>query len=290
MLFFIKIHFLPFEMHNSASFMTLDDFELGKYLGSGQFGQVWLAKHKKSGYVVALKLLEKEKIKSPFCARQLRREIEVHSKLKHANILRLHGYFHDKLRIYLVLEYAAGGELFEILQKARRFNEQTAAKYILQVCKAIKYLQVNGVIHRDIKPENILLGSDDCIKIADFGAAVKNVDKKRYTMCGTKEYLAPEMWEKQNHSIYLDMWCIGILTYEFLTGNTPFGSDLTDNECKSRVNDLKYTFPAYLSFEAKDFIGKLLKKEPEKRLKIDEVPQHSWIVKNVDESERISFS
>jgi aurora kinase, other len=131
---------------------SLPDFDVGRPLGKGKFGRVYLAREKKSGYIVALKVLFKSELAENHVEKQLRREIEIQSHLRHPNILRLYGYFYDEKRVYLILEYAAKGELYKILQKTKKFDEETSARYILQMAKALQYLHKKHVIHRDIKP------------------------------------------------------------------------------------------------------------------------------------------
>lgn len=271
-------------------FHTLDDFDLGKPLGAGQFGQVWLVRHKPTHAILALKIINKSSVTSQSAIKQLRRELEIHYQLKHSNILRMYGFFYDKNRIYIVLEYAIKGGLFEILQKKRRFSEEVAAKYIFQVAKALYYMHRNKVIHRDLKPENILVTYDDILKIADFGWAVKNIDKKRYTLCGTLEYLAPELCKIERHDDSVDCWSLGILCYEFLCGRTPFESKRrTFEEMKKMILSKKYEIPNFVSDDVKDFIGKLLTYETDNRMGIEEVKDHVWIKKHVSEEERMKF-
>lgn len=202
----------------------------------------------------------------------------------------MYGYFYDAKRIYLILEYAGGGELFDCLQRLGKFSETLSAKYTFEVIKALHYMSENQVIHRDIKPENILLGSDNQVKIADFGWAVKNIDNKRYTFCGTREYLAPEMVNKKCHDFNLDLWCLGVLTYEFLTGKTPFGESKTITDMRSKLDKLQIQFPSSMSSDAKDFIMKLMSKNPNQRMKIEEAILHPWIVKNIDIRVRTNFN
>jgi serine/threonine protein kinase len=137
---------------------TIDDFEIGKPLGRGKFGHVYLAREKKSKFIVALKVLYKKQLLKSNVEHQLRREIEIQSHLRHDNILRMYGFFWDEKKIYLILEYAPGGELYKDLKKQpnSRYAEPIAADFIRQMCKALKYLHSKDVIHRDIKPENLL--------------------------------------------------------------------------------------------------------------------------------------
>ncbi|KAH9411908.1 serine/threonine protein kinase [Ordospora pajunii] len=265
-----------------AENQTLDDFEIGRLLGRGKFGQVWLAREKTKGHIVALKIIPINAIQTPETARQVRREIEIHSNLKHPNILRMYGHFYDKENIYLILEYAGKGEFFKFLsEKGGKFGEKETSMYIKQVVQALMYMRECNVIHRDIKPENLLLGADDQLKIADFGWAVYNADKRRMTFCGTMEYLAPEMVNNDIHNSGIDLWCLGILTYEFLTGKTPFESKNRNmREAYKRINSLKYTIPETISPNASDFIAKLLVFNPSDRMELNEALNHPFIIKH----------
>jgi len=180
---------------------SISDFELGKALGRGKFGQVYLAREKKSKFIVALKILDKKQLIKSKVEHQLRREIEIQSFLLHKNILKMYGFFWDKKKIYLILEYALGGELYKHLQAQpeKRYDEYRTANYILQLTEALSYLHSKEVIHRDIKPEN-LLNSQGTIKIADFGWSVYAPQEgRRETLCGTLDYLPPEMVVGDKH-------------------------------------------------------------------------------------------
>lgn len=171
--------------------LNMGMFDIAKPLGSGSFGKVYLAKHRESGMICALKILDKESIMRQGNERHVKREIEVHSQLRHPGILGFHGWFHDSSSVVLVLEYAIGGELFDVLLLERWFSERRAAEYIAQVAFALLYLQGKHIMHRDIKPENILVGLHGELKLADFGYAVLSVDNRRRTRCGTLDYMRP---------------------------------------------------------------------------------------------------
>lgn len=147
----------------------LSDFDIGKPLGKGKFGNVYLAREKKSQFIVALKVLFKAQLQQSNVEHQLRREVEIQAHLRHQNILRLYGYFYDKEKIYLILEYAAKGELYRELQRHGKFSEAQTATYMVQLARALAYCHSKHVIHRDIKPENLLVGLNGELKIADFG-------------------------------------------------------------------------------------------------------------------------
>ncbi|GBL92254.1 Aurora kinase A-B [Araneus ventricosus] len=263
---------------------TLDDFDIGKPLGKGKFGNVYLAREKTSKFVVALKVLFKSQLKQNGVEHQLRREIEIQSHLRHRNILRLYGYFYDDSRVYLVLEYAPGGELYKVLQQVKRFDEKTAASYVARVGSALKYCHSKKVIHRDIKPENLLLGQNGELKIADFGWSVHAPSSRRTTLCGTLDYLAPEMIENKTYDEKVDLWCLGILCYEFLVGKPPFEA-ASMHTTYSLIRSVALRFPSFVSTDAQDFISRLLKKEPSERMSVDSVLKHPWVLKHTAEEQ-----
>jgi len=156
---------------------------------------------------------------------QLRREIEIQAHLRHRNILRMFGYFWDEKRVYLILEYAPKGELYKELTRRGRFSERRGAMYVASLAAALDYMHGKHVIHRDIKPENLLLGYKGEIKLADFGWSVHAPSSRRTTLCGTLDYLPPEMIENKEHDHSVDNWSLGVLAYEFLCGAPPFEAE-----------------------------------------------------------------
>jgi aurora kinase, other len=234
-------------------------FEIGKPLGKGKFGRVYLARERSEQFICALKVLHKSELQQGKVEKQVRREIEIQSNLRHPNILRLYGHFHDSKRIFLILEFAGKGELYKLLRKENRFPEWKAAQYIAQMAAALKYLHKKHVMHRDIKPENILVGIHGEIKISDFGWSVHAPNNRRNTMCGTLDYLPPEMLKPGSAENFynekVDLWSLGVLTYEFLVGEAPFEDAPIITQ--RRIARGEMTVPGFVSPEAKDLIKRV---------------------------------
>ena len=212
---------------------------------------------------------------------QLRREIEIQAHLKHPNILKMFGWFHDDKRIFLILEYASNGELYGRLRKQGRFSEELAATYVYQVADALAYCHEWRVIHRDLKPENILLGFHDEIKLSDFGWSVHAPSSRRKTMCGTLDYLPPEMVLNEPHDVGVDIWTLGVLTFELLCGHPPFETQ-TQDETYERISRLEFSYPNHVSNLARDFISKLLVLQSGRRLTCKRSQEHEWFQRNID--------
>mmetsp|Transcript_14676 Transcript_14676/g.23103 ORF Transcript_14676/g.23103 Transcript_14676/m.23103 type:complete len:320 (+) Transcript_14676:161-1120(+) len=259
---------------------SLNDFEIGKPLGRGKFGSVYLAREKQSKYIVAIKVLHKSQLLKAGVEHQLRREIEIQSHLRNKHILRMYGYFYDAKRVYLILEYSPGGELYKKLTAKGSFTEQVSARYICDLAQALDYCHAKHVIHRDIKPENLLVGAYSEIKIADFGWSVHAPTSRRNTLCGTLDYLPPEMVEGREHDEKVDIWSLGVLLYEFLYGNPPFEAD-GHSATYRRISRVDLQFPAKpdISDDAKDLIRRLLVKNPDRRMKLKDVRKHPWVVR-----------
>ncbi|KAL4903730.1 hypothetical protein BDW74DRAFT_179723 [Aspergillus multicolor] len=268
--------------------LHLGMFEIGKPLGKGKFGRVYLAKERSSGFVCALKVLHKSELQQGGVQKQVRREIEIQSNLRHPNVLRLFGHFQDSKRIFLILEFAGRGELYKHLRKEHRFPEWKAAHYIAQMASALKYLHKKHVMHRDIKPENILVGIHGEIKISDFGWSVHAPNNRRQTMCGTLDYLPPEMLTSNPQGNFynekVDLWSLGVLTYEFLVGEAPFEDTPVMTQRRIQRGDMQV--PSFVSPEARDLIKRLLVLDPEKRISLDEIQKHPWILKHCAKDDR----
>ncbi|XP_031157965.1 aurora kinase A [Sander lucioperca] len=260
---------------------SLENFDIGRPLGKGKFGNVYMARERQSRFILALKVLFKKQLEKAGVEHQLRREVEIQSHLRHPNILRLYGYFHDASRVYLILEFAPKGELYSELQRCGCFDEARSATYIMELADALNYCHSKKVIHRDIKPENLLLGANGELKIADFGWSVHTPSSRRSTLCGTLDYLPPEMIEGKTHDEKVDLWSLGVLCYEFLVGSPPFETK-SHEETYRKISRVEYTYPAQstISAGAKDLVARLLKHNPMHRLSIEGVLSHPWLVES----------
>uniref|UniRef100_A0A8C2HG57 non-specific serine/threonine protein kinase n=1 Tax=Cyprinus carpio TaxID=7962 RepID=A0A8C2HG57_CYPCA len=258
---------------------SLENFDIGRALGKGKFGSVYLARERQTKFILALKVLFKNQLEKAGVEHQLRREVEIQSHLRHPNILRLYGYFHDAARVYLILEFAPKGELYGELQRCGTFDDQRSATYIMELADALSYCHSKNVIHRDIKPENLLLGANGELKIADFGWSVHTPSSRRSTLCGTLDYLPPEMIEGKTHDEKVDLWSLGVLCYEFLVGHPPFETKSHD-ETYRRISRVEFSYPAHVSEGSRDLISRLLKHNPAHRLPIQSVTEHPWVLEN----------
>lgn len=265
------------EIENLGKQWALKDFEIGRTLGKGRFATVYLAKEKKSNIIVVLKVIYKNQLRQTGTEKALRSEIEIHAHLQHQNIIRIYGYFFDEDRIYLVLEYAMNGDIFNEVQLSR-LDERLAANYIAQTANALKYVHSNFVIHRDIKLENIYLSAEGEIKIGDFGWAIHNPKNlKGAEVVGTRYYMAPEILKGEEYDHSVDIWSLGIVAYEMLTGKVPFyGADDKQLEQNILTKDIKY--PGFLSESCVNFLKGILEREPAKRMTLDELLKNPWII------------
>ena len=169
----------------------------------------------------------------------MKRELEIQWRLDHPNIVKLHGYFYDAKNIYVVLEYCEHGNLYQKLRREKCFSEECARHIIAQIVEALLYCQDRNVIHRDIKPENILISDMDTmsIKLCDFGWATHTINERRTTFCGTVDYVAPELVYQEPYDDKIDLWAVGILSFELLTGQAPF-TGRNENDTYSNITNL----------------------------------------------------
>jgi len=247
--------------------ITSEDFELLKVIGKGSFAKVMLVKKKDDGCIYAMKVLRKHTIITKGEVTHTKAEKTILARIQHPFIVKLHYAFQTNEKLYMILSFVNGGELFYHLERDGKFSEERARFYAAEMVCAIAHLHSLNIVHRDLKPENILLDADGHIVITDFGLAKEITDKKKITMtfCGTPDYIAPEIIKGKGHGTAVDWWIIGTLIYEMLTGLTPFYSkDIT--QCYEKILSAPVKFPSSLSTDAMDIISQFLMRNPEKRL------------------------
>ncbi|KAG0364780.1 kinase-like domain-containing protein [Gamsiella multidivaricata] len=250
--------------------MTPDDFKFLKVIGRGAYGKVYLVRHICTNALYAMKVLKKASIivhaKDTECTMSERKILEA---IRHPFIVKLHYAFQTDHRLYLILEYASGGELFTHLATERMFSEEITAFYAAQLVLALEHLHSLGIIYRDLKPENIMLNAHGDIVLTDFGLSkvpLENSDGRTNTVCGTIEYMAPEVIsERAQYDRTVDWWSLGIVIHDMLTGSPPFVANNRKKTMDAILNK-KLNLPYYLSSDAKDLLTKLLKRTPSARL------------------------
>ncbi|TPX56019.1 hypothetical protein PhCBS80983_g04854 [Powellomyces hirtus] len=273
----LQFHFKK-QMQNKS--LKIDDFELLKVIGKGSFGKVMQVRKRDTNRIYAMKILRKSHIVERAEVAHTLAERTVLAKLNHPFIVPLKFSFQTPDKLYLVLAFVNGGELFHHLQKEGRFVEDRARFYAAELLCALECLHGYQIIYRDLKPENILLDFTGHIALCDFGLCKLNMKdgNKTNTFCGTPEYLAPELLLGQGYTKVVDWWTIGILLYEMLTGLPPFYDENT-NDMYKKILTQELTFPDDVSPVAKDLLRQLLNREPTKRLGhngADEIKRHPF--------------
>ena len=269
---------------SKSNFTTIKEFEFPdkeKILGEGGFSKVFKAYNIKSKKYYALKKLNILKLSKPD-KENLQKEVDLHKNLKHINIINYEGFFKENKYFYFLLEYAKNGCLFFYINSQKGLPEKLALRFFFQIAKALQYLHKNNIIHRDIKPENILFDENFNIKLCDFGWAcfLKKGDY-RNSICGTFEYMAPEIIYKEKHSFQADLWGLGILLYEMLHGCPPFKAGNL-NEIMEEFSNKKIKFLKSFSKSTRNLLKRLLRRDEGKRIKIDEVFESQAYLSNLD--------
>lgn len=248
--------------------VTIDDFWPLKVLGRGSYGTVILVQQRSTGRLYAQKtfkkaslVIHKRLIDQTNSERQILEKVN-----KHPFVVKLFYAFQDKERLYLILEYGMGGELFHHLQNERMFPEPKAAFYLAEMVLALSHLHDDlGIIYRDLKPENILLDSEGHLLLTDFGLSKVAEDGAAKSFLGTVEYMAPEMVKGEKYGKAVDWWGLGALAYDMLVGDSPF-SGANNRKVQDNILKKKVAMPYFFSADAKDLINRLLRKDPKKRL------------------------
>jgi serine/threonine protein kinase len=260
------------------------ELKFRKRLGRGYFGEVWHCTWASpSGeQTLAVKKVPLAIVKQHNMMDQLAREVKICHSLKHKYIVQSYFDLRDSKFVYIGMEFAEGGGMFDKLSKCGKFSPAVSSQYFHEMCDALQYMHamMPPVIHRDIKPENILLSKDGHVKLADFGWSNVMVDAGlRATFCGTPDYLAPEMIRGDGHSESLDMWQMGVLLYEMAIGKSPFGSSSQQQTCKLILR-LDIRFPSSTLPDVRDLILKLCRLKPKERLTAVQAKQHHFVTTN----------
>ncbi|KAI9731579.1 MAG: camp-dependent protein kinase catalytic subunit [Cirrosporium novae-zelandiae] len=259
---------------------SLSDFAIQRTLGTGSFGRVHLVQSKHNQRYYAIKVLKKAQVVKMKQVEHTNDERKMLARVKHPFLVTLWGTFQDSKNLYMVMDFIEGGELFSLLRKSQRFPNPVAKFYAAEVTLALDYLHSMHIIYRDLKPENLLLDRHGHLKITDFGFA-KDVPDITWTLCGTPDYLAPEVVASKGYNKSVDWWSLGILIFEMLCGFTPFwdsGSPVKiyENILKGRVK-----YPPYIHPDAQDLLQQLITPDLTKRLGnlhggSKDVMQHPW--------------
>lgn len=254
--------------------LKISDLILGKNLGKGTFGsvrEVTLKKLAKSP-IFALKTVSKRDMEELKQTKHIESERLILEIIDHPFIIRCISQFEDQKNIYFLFERAEGGELFRNLQKQGRFTSYHVRFYLCEILLALRYLHINDIVYRDLKPENILLSRNGHIRLIDFGFSKIIEDNRTYTLCGTPEYVAPELLlnKRNGYGKSIDWWALGILIYELLTGHPPFNDTEPCNIYKKIIkNDVD--FPYFIEEQSKRLILELLESKPSRRLGVKDV-------------------
>lgn len=266
--------------------LTAELFKQGATLGTGTFGRVRIITyvHKSQKLFFALKMLKKADIIRLKQVEHIKQEKGILARVTHPFMVNLYSSFQDENNLYMLMEFVIGGELFSQLRKSGRFGNDTSRFYAAEIILALAYLHTKNIVYRDLKPENLLIDKDGHIKITDFGFA-KHVEDRTWTLCGTPEYLAPEIIQSKGHGKAVDWWAIGILIYEMLAGYPPFYDDHPFG-IYQKILANKIEFPRHFDQNAKDLVRKLLTADRTKRFGClkdgaEDIKRHKWF-KGID--------
>lgn len=262
----------------------LNEFELLVTLGMGTFARVRLCIHKPSRTFFAMKILDKAAVVKMKQVQHINNEREILVSVRHPFVIDLWATHQTERHIYMLLEYVTGGELFTLLRKAERFRPSVARFYAAEIILTLEYLHSKNIVYRDLKPENILINTDGHIKLTDFGFA-KKIRDRTWTICGTPDYLAPEIIQTKGHGKAADWWALGVLIYEMLAGYPPFGAD-TDLGVYENILSGKLFFPAFFDKSARSLLSGLLQIDVTRRLGnlakgAADIKNHPWFA-NID--------
>ena len=260
------------EPENNHFKISENDFTKIKLIGKGSYGNVFLVRYNKNNMIYAMKVYKKSDLREKNQENNTKSERNLLTQINFPFIVEVKFAFQTDSKLFLVQEFIQGGDLFFHIHSGQKFSTQKTKFYLVEIILAIDFLHKNNMIYRDLKPENILIDSKGHIKLTDFGLSkiVTNIEEKSFTICGTLQYIAPEIISGEGYNESVDWWSLGIIMYEMLTGKLPFKFNF-DSQEEQEQNDLniydkKIKFPSWIEENAKDLINKLLNKDPEKRI------------------------
>ncbi|KAK9122547.1 hypothetical protein Sjap_012149 [Stephania japonica] len=258
-------------------------YELGRTIGEGTFAKVKFARNVETGEAVALKILDKEKVLRHKMAEQIKREIATMKLIKHPNVVQLYEVMGSKTKIFIVLEFVTGGELFDKIVNHGRMREDEARRYFQQLINAVDYCHSRGVYHRDLKPENLLLDACGNLKVSDFGLSALSQqvrdDGLLHTTCGTPNYVAPEVLNDRGYDgVTADLWSCGVILFVLLAGYLPFDESNLMNLYK-KISLAEFSCPPWVSFEARKLLNRILDPNPMTRITIPQILEDAWFKK-----------
>uniref|UniRef100_A0A8C5GDC2 MAP/microtubule affinity-regulating kinase 3 n=1 Tax=Gouania willdenowi TaxID=441366 RepID=A0A8C5GDC2_GOUWI len=263
----------------------IGNYRLLKTIGKGNFAKVKLARHILTGKEVAIKIIDKTQL-NPTSLQKLFREVRIMKTLNHPNIVQLFEVIETEKTLYLIMEYASGGEVFDYLVAHGRMKEREARAKFRQIVSAVHYCHQRNIVHRDLKAENLLLDADANIKIADFGFSNEfTAGSKLDTFCGSPPYAAPELFQgKKYDGPEVDIWSLGVILYTLVSGSLPFdGQNL--KELRERVLRGKYRVPFYMSTDCEGILRRFLVLNPTKRCSLEQIMRDKWINVGYDKEE-----
>lgn len=274
---------LPSFMENKTG-IVMQRYEMGRLLGQGTFAKVYYARSLKTGQSVAIKMIDKDKVLRKGLMDQIKREISVMGIVRHPNIVYLYEVMASKSKIYFVMEYAKGGELFDKVAKGR-LKEEVAQKYFRQLIGAVEFCHSRGVYHRDLKPENLLLDENENLKVTDFGlsalAESKRQDGLLHTTCGTPAYVAPEIIARKGYDgAKADIWSCGVILFVLLAGYLPF-HDSNLMEMYRKIGKAEYKCPNWFPRDARKLLQRVMDPNPETRISIAKIKESPWFRKDL---------
>ncbi|TYJ35349.1 hypothetical protein E1A91_A05G231300v1 [Gossypium mustelinum] len=257
-------------------------YEIGRTIGEGTFAKVKFAQNTETGESVAMKVLDRSTIIKHKMVDQIKREISIMKLVRHPYVVRLHEVIASRTRIYIILEFITGGELFDKLVHNGRFSEAEARRYFQQLIDGVEFCHSKGVYHRDLKPENLLLDSQGNLKISDFGLSAlpeQGVSLLR-TTCGTPNYVAPEVLSHKGYDgAVADVWSCGVILYVLMASYLPFDElDLTT--LYSKIERAEFSCPSWFPMGAKSLIRRILDPNPQTRITIEQIRSDEWFKKS----------